>query len=90
MRRVRFDADAVENENVEILQAVDRFVGDEIQIGRVGKIVKAVSDHRKFAVDDFERRDLDLFADAERRIVDDRVRNQLRQAAAEMRRLKMY
>ena len=66
----------------------DRFFGDKIQIRRVGKIVEAIGDDGKFAVNDFERRDVQIFADAERRIMFDRVRNQLRQTAAEMRRLK--
>ncbi len=63
-------------------------VGDEIQIGRVGEIVEAIGDDGQFAVNDFERRDEQIFAETKRRVFLDGVRNQLRQAAADVRRLK--
>jgi hypothetical protein len=88
VRVVRFDPNAVEHENIEPLQSRDRFLGNKIQVGRVGKIVKAISDHRQFAVDNLERSDLDIFADAKRRIRQNSVRYQLRQAAAKMRWLE--
>ena len=85
---MRLDAHAVQNQNVQILQARNRFFGNKIQIRRVCKIVETISDDGQFAVYDFERRNEQIFADAERRIVLDCVRNELRQTAAEMRRLK--
>ena len=81
---MRIQAHAIEDENVEALKAGDRFVGDKIQIGCVGEIIEAIRDHGQLAVDDLERRDLDI-ADAKRRMVVNRMRDELRQAAAEVR-----
>ncbi len=39
-------------------------------------------------MNDFERRNVQIFADAERRIFNNRVRNKLRQTTAEMCRLE--
>ena len=88
VRGVRFQADAIEHEHVEVAKAVHRIGWNRLQVGRVGEIIEAVRDDRQLSVYHLERRYLDLFADAERRIVNDRVRDQLRQAAAEMCRLK--
>lgn len=84
---MRFEANAIEDENVEALEARDRFVGDEIQIGRVGEIVEAIRDDGELAVYNFERRDL-YIADAKWRVVENHVRDKLRKAAAEMRRFE--
>ena len=83
-----FQADAVEDENVEVAEAVHSVGGDSFEIGGVGEIVESVGDDGELAVDYLERRYLDLFADAKRRIMHDRVRDQLRQPAAEMGGLK--
>src|SRR5215203_290794 len=88
MRRMRFVANAVENQHVQALKPGNRFLGNKIQVGRVGKIVEAISNHGQLAVNDFERRYFQIFADTERRIMLDRVRNQLGKPAADMRRLK--
>jgi hypothetical protein len=84
---MRFQANAVENKNIEALQAGDRFVGDKIKVGCVGEIVESVCDHGKLAVDDLERSDLNV-ADAKRGVAVNRMRDQLRQAATEMGRFE--
>ena len=81
------DAYAVEDQNIEALHQLDGFVRNEIQVGRVGKVVKSIRDHGKLAVNDLKRRHLNV-ADRERRIVINRVRYQLRQAAADVVRLE--
>ena len=88
MRRMGFDTDAVQYENIEIAKPVHRCGWYHLEIGGVGKIVKPVGDDRQFAVYHFERSDLKIVADTERRIWCDRVRHKLRQAAAEMCRVK--
>ena len=85
---VRYDPDTIEHEHVQIPQAVERIVGDRFQIGRIGKIIETISNNRQFAVNDFERSDIEIFTDAERRIFGHRMRNQLRQTAAEMSRFE--
>lgn len=87
MRRVRLDADAVKHQHVKPAEPIKRLRRNGLQVGRIGKIVKAISDHRKLAVDDLKRRHLDL-ADAKGRTRKDRVRDKLRQPAAQVGRLK--
>ena len=84
MRRMRLDADAIKYQNVESLHGFDRCVGNEIEIRSVRKIIEPIRDHRKLAVDDFERRDLEVFADAKWSVRVNGVRDQLRQSAAEV------
>lgn len=88
VRGVRFDTDTVEHEHVEIAKSVHRSGRYDLEIGRVGEIVESIGDDGQFAVDDLDRRHLDPIADAEWRKRLDRVRDQLRQPAAEMRRFK--
>ena len=88
MRRVWLDPNAIENEDVEVLQTLDRIVGDEVQIGSVCKVVKAISDHGEFAMDDLERCDLQTLTDTKLGLRKDRVRDQLRKTPAEVRWLK--
>ena len=84
MGRMRFDAYAVKYENVESLHRFDRCVGNEIEIGSVRKIIEPIRDHGELAVDDFERRDLEIFANAKWSVRVNGVRDQLRQSAAEV------
>src|SRR5688500_10709228 len=88
MCRVRFDPDTIQNQDVEILQSGDRVGRDEIQIGRVGEVIEPVCDDREFAVNDFKRGDLKLTTYAERCVGINNMRNQLRQSAADVCRLK--
>ncbi len=87
MRRVWLNADAVKHQNIKPAEPIKRLRRNGLQVGRVGEIVKAISDHRKLAVDDLKRRHLDL-ADAKGRTRKDRVRDKLRQPAAQVGRLK--
>ena len=85
---MRFDADAIEDQYVEIAEAVHRCGRNYLKIGCVGKIVKTVCDDRELSVDDFERRYLKIVSDAKRSIRLNRMRYQLWQPAAEMRGFK--
>lgn len=87
MRRVRLDTDAVEHQHVEAAEPVERLLRDGLEVGRVCEIIEPIGDHRQLAVDDLKRRHLDL-ADAKGRTGKDGVRDELRQPAAEMGRLK--
>ncbi len=84
---MRFDADAIEHENIQAAKTFERIGRDGFQIGRVCKVIETIRHDRQLSVDDFERRNV-YIADAKWRIMNDRVRYQLRQAAAGMRRLK--
>src|SRR5687768_15486485 len=86
--RVRLDANAIQNQNVQVLKSGNCFVGNKIQIRRVSKIVESVSDDRKLSVDDFEGSNFEILTDTKRSPWNDRVRDQLGQTAAEMRRVK--
>src|SRR5688500_13926690 len=88
MRRVWLYPNAIENQDVEVLQTRDRIVGDKVQIGRVRKVIEAIRDDREFAMDDLERCDLQTFTDTKLGLRKDRVRDQLRKAAAKVRRPK--
>src|SRR4051812_48042141 len=82
MGGVRLYSDTVQNQDVQITQTGDRFLGNEIKIGRVGEIVKTICDHWKSSVDHLERRNGNLFADAERRVVINGMGYQLRETAS--------
>jgi hypothetical protein len=71
---MRTDADAIENQHIQSLQSIDRFLRDEIKVRGICEIVKSIRDHRQLAVDHFKWCDLDL-ANAERRFVIYGVRN---------------
>lgn len=88
MCRVRLYANAIEHQHIEIAKTGKRVGRNRFEIGRVCKIVKAICNDRQLAVDDFERCDLEIVTNAERRIVHDRVRHELWQAAAEMGGIK--
>lgn len=88
MSRMRLDTDAVEYEHIKVLQTVDRLIRDEIKIGGICKIIESICNDRQLSMDDLERRDLKPFADRERCFRVDRVRDQLRQAAAKMNGMK--
>lgn len=88
VRGVRDDADAVEHQHIEAAKSFHRLGRNCLEIGCVGEIVKTIRNHGQFAVYDLDRRNLKIVADAKWRQRHDRVRNQPRQAAAEMCWLK--
>src|SRR5258707_12234857 len=88
MRRVRLDAQAIEHQHFQIAQAFDRGRRYLAQIRRVGKVVEAISNYRQPAVDYFERSNFQIGGEAEGRAVNDRMRHDLWQAAAKMRKLE--
>src|ERR1051325_7384688 len=84
MCRMRLDAHAVERMDIEISQTVFGFVRHHFQIRRVCKIVEAIRDDRKLAVDHLERRHLNVAPDAEGRVVRHEMRDQLWQSATDV------
>src|SRR2546427_5638232 len=88
MRLVRTNAQAVEHQHFQIAQTFNRRRRNLTEIGRVRKIIEAIRNHRQPSVNYFEWSDFQISREAKRRAVDDGVRNNLRQSAAEMRRLK--
>jgi hypothetical protein len=58
VRGVRCDAQAIEHEHIQAAQSIERGGRNLAQVGRIGKIVAAISDDGQPPVDDFERRDL--------------------------------
>ena len=88
VRRVRREAQAIEDEHVETAQTVERGGRNLAEVGSVGEIVAAISDDGQPPVNDFERRHLKIMTEAKRRAVNDRMRNDLRQPAAKVRRLE--
>src|SRR5437764_95479 len=88
MSFVRANAQTVEHQHFQIAQAFNGCRRNLAQIGCVGKVVEAISNHGQAAVDNFKGRYLDISADTKRRAVYNCVRHNLWQATAEMRRLK--
>src|SRR5882724_4726644 len=88
MRRMRSNAETIEHQHLQIAQAFDRGRRYFAQICRVGKVVEAISNHRQPAMNNFQRRHLQIAAETEGRAGDDGVRYDLWQAAAKMRRLE--
>src|SRR5438132_1652881 len=88
MRFVRANPQTVEHQHFQITQAFNGCRRNLTQISGVGEVIEAIRDHGKAAVNNFKRSYFEIAADAKRRAVDDRVRHNLWQAAAEMRRLK--
>src|SRR2546423_2464118 len=86
--RVRAQAQAVEDERIEAAQHVERAGRNLAQVGGVGEVVEAVGHDGQATVYDLDRRDEQIGAETELRAVFDRVRDDLRQAAAEVRRLE--
>src|SRR5688500_7571512 len=81
------DTHAIKHKNIEALQACDRVIRNVIQVGGICEIVEAICDHRKLAMDNLERRDLD-FANAKWSVVKYGMRDQLWKAAAEVCRFE--
>src|SRR6266545_259739 len=88
VRLVRANTQAIEHQYLQITQAFYGRWRYFAQIRRVRKIVEAVSDYRQPPVNYFERRDLQITTEAKRRSRNHRVRNDLWQASAKMRRRK--
>ena len=85
---MRFDSQAIEHQHFQTAQAFDRGRRYLAQIRCVSKIVEAVSDHRQPAVNYFQGRNLKIMPEAKRGPIDHRMWDDLRQAPAEVRRLK--
>src|SRR6266478_6808813 len=88
MSFVRANAQTVEHQHFQITQAFNGCRRNLTQIGGVGKVVEAISNHGQAAVNNFKGSYLDISADAKRRAVHNCMRHNLWQATAEMRRLK--
>src|SRR5258708_8859281 len=88
MRRVWTNAETVEHQDFQTAQASNRLRWNLAQIGRVGKVVEAICDHRQTSVNYFKRRNFQIVAKTERSAGDDGMRHNLRQAPAKMRLLK--
>ena len=58
MRGVRFDAYAIEYQDVQASKFVHRGGGNYLEIRRIRKIIESISDHRQLAMDDLDRGDL--------------------------------
>src|SRR5947209_5627126 len=86
--RVRAQAQAVEHESVQAAQHVQRGGRNLAQVGRVGEVVEAVRHHGEPPVDDLDGSNLKVWAEAEGSAVRDRVGDDLRESAAEGRRLE--
>ena len=84
MRGMGLYPDAIEDENVQVAKQIHRRGRDDLEICRIGKIVKTVCDHRQFAMDDLNGGYLETRSDAKRGVGLDRMRYQLRQAAADV------
>src|SRR5256714_18161 len=81
VRRVRAQAQAVEDERIEAAQHVERAGRNLAQVGGVGEVVEAVGHDGEATVYDLDRRDEQIGAETELRAVFDRVRDDLRQGA---------
>src|SRR5688500_6411942 len=83
-----FEPQTVEHKHVYISQRVHCLVRNQTQIRQVSKIVETISHHGQAAMNNFERRYLQFFTQTEARTRRDRVWNNFRQTAPEVRRLK--
>src|SRR5205807_8179063 len=88
MRRMFFESQTVEDQYIEATQSVDCRRRNLAQVGRVSKIIEAISDDRKPAVNYFERRYLQIATKTKRRAGNHCVRDDLWQAAAKVRWLE--
>jgi hypothetical protein len=88
VRRVRLDPQAVYDERVEAAEQLFRAVGYLAQVCQISEVVEAVAGDGEPAVDDLDRRDVEVGAEAEGRAVFDGVGVDLREASAEVRRLE--
>src|SRR5215213_11834655 len=88
MCRVFLKAQTIKHQHVQALQCIDCRARNLAEIGQVSKVVEAIRHHRQVTVDHLQRRDLQFFAYAETPARRHDVRNDLRQTAAEMRRLE--
>src|SRR2546425_13333017 len=88
MRFVGTNPQTVKHQHSQIAQAFDGCRRNLTQISCVGKVIEAIRNHGQAAVNNFKWGYFNVPADAKRCAVDDGMRDDLRQAAAEMRRLK--
>src|SRR2546422_2449622 len=82
--RVWTNAKAIEHQHFQITQPFECCRRNLTKVRRVSKIIEAISDDRKAAVNYLERRYLQIASEAKWRARNDRVRDDLRQAAAEV------
>jgi hypothetical protein len=78
----------VKRENIQVAQPFEGRGRNLTQICGVRKVVEAIGDYRQAAVDNFQRRYFQIATKAEAGAIHNRVRNDLRQAAAKVRRLE--
>src|ERR1043165_825727 len=88
VRRVFSKAQAVEDEHVQSLQCFDCRGRNLAEIRQISKIIEAIGHYRQATMNYFQRRDLQLFSDAEARTGRNDIRNYLRQTTAKVRWLK--
>lgn len=88
MCRVFPETQTVEHEHVQAAQRIDRLLRDLAEIGEIRKIVEAIGHHRQTSVDHFNRRDLQILADAKTGAWCNDICNHHGQTAAEVRRLE--
>ena len=78
MRCMRANTQTIEHQYFQITQAFNRSGWNLTQIRCVSKIIEAIGDDRKPAVNYFERRYLQIATETKRRSGNDRVRDDLR------------
>src|SRR6185503_20023616 len=88
MRRVFFDAQTVEHEDVEPAHQLQCLFRNLAQVGGVSEVVKTIGRHRQTPVDYYEGRHNQIFGEAKRSTRFNCVRYHLGQPATEMRRLE--
>ena len=88
MGLMRTNTQAIKNQNPQVSQSFNCRRWNLAQVSRVSKIIKAISDDRKPAVNYFERRYLQVATKTKRRAGNHRVRDDLGQAAAKVRWLE--
>src|SRR5215831_11071766 len=88
VRLMRANAQTIEHENFQTLQAVDGCGRNLTEVGRVSKIVEPVSNYRQPPVNYFKRGYLKIVTDTKGRATDHRMRHYLREAAPKMCGLK--
>ena len=85
---MRADAQTVEHQYFQIAQAFNGCRRNLAEIRRVSKIVEPVGDDRQAPMDNFERSDFQVTCETESGARNYGMRHYLRQASAEMSRLK--
>src|SRR6266849_2161442 len=88
MRRVFFESQTVEHQRIKVAHLVQCFLWNLAQVRCIREIVKTISHHRQSSMNYLERRNKQVFCKAKLCAAGNRMRDNLRQAAAKMRRLE--